>query len=99
MLSITPAALIDKLTELEPREVVEPQVNAAIEVMGWQDKAVLSATEVIALGTMMAELARETLSASDDPAHRKAAAEMKPLIEGMATEVVPVLNAIQAERA
>lgn len=97
MLSITPAALIDKLTELEPRETVEPQVRQALEVMGWQDKAVLTATEVIALGTMMAELARETLAASADPADRRAAAELKPLVAGMAAEVVPVLNALQAE--
>ena len=98
MLSITREALIDKLTELEPREVVEPQVNAAIEVMGWQDKAVLTATEVITLGTMMAELARETLADSANPADRKAAADMKPLVTGMANEVVPLLNGLQAER-
>jgi hypothetical protein len=99
MLSITRDALIDKLTELEPRAVVEPQVDRAIEAMGWQDKPVLTATEVIALGTMMAELAREDLASSDDPADRRAASEMKPLVEGMASEVVPVLNAIQAEKA
>jgi hypothetical protein len=98
MLSITREALIDKLTELEPRAVVEPQVDRAIEAMGWQDKPVLTATEVIALGTMMAELAREDLAASDDPADRRAASEMRPLVEGMASEVVPVLNAIQAAK-
>jgi hypothetical protein len=95
MQSITREALIDKLTELEPREIVEPQVHRALEAMGWQDKDVLTATEVITLGTMMAELAREELAASADPADRRAAADMKPLVEGMANEVVPTLNAIQ----
>lgn len=99
MLSITPTALIDKLTELEPREVVEPQVHQAIEAMGWQDKATLTGAEVIALGTMMAELARETLAASADPADRKAAAQLRPLVEGLASDVVPVLNALQAEKS
>jgi hypothetical protein len=95
MQSITREALIDKLTELEPREIVEPQVDRALEAMGWQDKGVLTATEVITLGTMMAELAREELANSADPDDRRAAADMKPLVEGMSNEVVPTLNAIQ----
>jgi hypothetical protein len=98
MLSITRAALIEKLTELEPRDKVEPLVNRAIEAMGWEAKPELTGAEVITLGTMMAELAREELAASADPADRRAASEMKPIVEGLAHEVVPVLNAIQAEQ-
>ena len=74
MRSITREALIDRLTELEPRSTVEPAVDQSIEALGWQDKAELTALEVIALGTVMAEQARVTLAASEDPSHRQAAA-------------------------
>lgn len=98
MQSITREALIEKLTELEPRETVEPLVNRAVAAMGWEDKAELTGLEVIKLGTLMAELAREELSYSSNTADRKAASEMKPIVDGLAQEVVPMLNSIQAEK-
>ena len=67
MQSITREALIEKLTELEPREVVEPQVNRAIEAMGWEDKAVLTATEVITLGRTLRKRAGDVLAYFDRP--------------------------------
>ena len=91
MQSITREALIDRLTELEPRERVEPAVNGAIEALGWEDKPILTATEVIALGTVMAELARTQFAASSDPALKRAAREMEPLVTGLRHDVLPVL--------
>lgn len=91
MRSITREALIDRLTELEPRSTVEPAVDQAIEALGWQDKTEMTALEVIALGTVMAEQARVTLAASDDPSHRQAAADMKPLVNSMREDVLPIL--------
>lgn len=98
MSTITREALIEKLTELEPRETVEPLVNRAVEALGWEDKPELTGLEVIKLGTLMAELAREDLSHSTKTADRRAAAEMKPIVDGLAQEVVPMLNSIQAEK-
>lgn len=93
MRTITREALIERLTELEPRERVEPAVDGAIEALGWQDKPVFTAAEVIGLGTIMAEMARQTLAASAEESDRRAAGQMRPLIEGLRDDVLPVLGA------
>ena len=92
MRSITREELITRLTEIEPRSVVERGVDGAIASLGWDGREEFSAPEVIALGTRMAELAAIELAASDAPDDRRAAAEMRPLVEALRQDVLPVIG-------
>lgn len=91
MQSITVAELIDRLTQLEPRPLVERGVNRALAVLGWSDRHTLDAAEVIALGTKMAELAQQELAQSEKPADRAAAEELAPMVDALRDDLLPVL--------
>lgn len=92
MNTITKTRLIERLSEHSDPQQIAVQVDQAIAALGWQDRASFNGTEVITLGTKMAELTQAALAASADPVDRSRAEGLKPYLETMRDDVLPNLD-------
>jgi hypothetical protein len=92
MQTITRETLIERLTELQPRELVEASVDRALLALGWQGRPEFNGLEVITIGTKMAENAHEQLADSADAADREAAEDLAPLVGAMRDDLLPMLS-------